>query len=115
MLNWKAITFIIFVFVLGSVLCFTIEGSWFSSYEQSVLQSATSYDVPVHGGFWGTVRAGVGLFTDALPKALAWDYSFLEGDGYDLLKYVLLYPISAGFIYGIAVVFIGTISRLWTR
>lgn len=100
MLNWKLIVFVFFVFVLGNILCMTIEGSWFGSYEQSVMTDATAFDVPVYSGLWGTARTGVGIFTDALPKALSWNYVFLNGSGYDLLKYVLLYPISAGVIGG---------------
>jgi len=37
------------------------------------------------------------ILTVAVPKMITWDYGYLEGDMV-LLKYVLLYPISAGFI-----------------
>jgi len=37
------------------------------------------------------------ILTVAVPKMIMWDYSFLEGDMV-LLKYTLLYAISAGFL-----------------
>jgi len=37
------------------------------------------------------------ILTVAVPKMITWDYSYLEGD-LVLLKYTLLYPISAGFL-----------------
>ena len=43
----------------------------------------------------------IDFFTKGLPMLIMWDYSFLEG-GYHLLKWFLLYPISAGAALGFA-------------
>lgn len=115
MLSWKAIIFLFFIFFTGQILCMAMEGSWFTGYELTIAGNATAFDVPTYGGLWGTLRTGVGLFTVAIPRALSWNYSFLSGSGYDLVKWILLYPLSAGFVYGIACVFITTITSLWAR
>ncbi len=42
--------------------------------------------------------------TRAASKMVMWNYAFLEGPYYSLYKYILLYPISAGFVWSLWVV-----------
>lgn len=53
-------------------------------------------------------------FSVALIKALIWDFSFLEGP-FAIFKYVILYPLSGGFIWSIYVLFSQTITSIFRR
>jgi hypothetical protein len=52
------------------------------------------------------------LFTH-LPKFIAWNYSFLNTGQVVMLKYFLLYPISAGFVFTLAFGFISLAMGLF--
>lgn len=58
--------------------------------------------------------AASGFFTVGIPKLIMWDYSFLSG-GWELLKYILLYPISIGVVWGIVQLFTTVISGIASR
>jgi len=55
-----------------------------------------------------------GFFTHGIPKLILWDYSFLEGE-WAIVKWVILYPISAGVVYGMALVFIAALQGIFGR
>ena len=56
-------------------------------------------------GFWKgiikTVIHGPGTLKYMFTKLVLWDYSFLEGNGV-YIKYLICYPLSAGFILSLA-------------
>lgn len=53
-------------------------------------------------------------FGVAFVKVLIWDFSFLEGP-YVFFKYVVLYPLSGGFIWSIYILFSQSITSLFLR
>lgn len=66
-------------------------------------------------GFLGTI---VGGYEDAkklasmAAKIITWDFAFLEGD-FSYFKYILLYPLSAGFVATIIVISANTIRGIF--
>ena len=57
------------------------------------------------GGVFGTIKGfynsakQLPSFLQAVAKMVAWDYAFLEGP-YVYVKYLILYPLSAGMVLG---------------
>ena len=50
----------------------------------------------------------------SFAKMIAWDYSFLEGD-LAILKYMMLYPLSAAFVIGMFITVSSGIRGIFTR
>jgi hypothetical protein len=99
----KIIMFIVFIFVVGTVVSIIIEGTFIGGGEEiDIMEALTGYsnvDIAAAGGF-SIPKLGWGFFTVGLPKVIMWDYSFLDG-GWGIFKWFLLYPISAGVVYAI--------------
>ena len=112
-MNPKLVMFCAFVFMIGTALSLFIEGSWFGTEEVGVVNELTGYTaLQIQGsGLWAIPKQISGFMTHGLPKLIMWDYSFLEGNA-ALFKWVVLYPISAGVVWGLAQVFIPAISGM---
>ena len=74
-----------------------ITGFTANAYSDSVIGNIGTTIVNIVGGT-------IGFLTYGLPRLLWWDYSFLDG-GFLLLKWMLLYPINAGTVLGIILIF----------
>lgn len=107
------LVWLVFTYMIGQMMCFILEGSWFGGQEQSLMNALTGFSAHSYtdsaigniGTFVTNVVGGTfGLFTYALPRLLLWDYSFLEG-GWSVVKWVVLYPINAGTVLGIISLF----------
>lgn len=110
----KIIIFIVFLFVIGTVVSLIIEGSFIGSGEEmDIMQALTGYntlDVAGGGGI-SIPKLGLGFFTTGLPKVIMWDYSFLDGS-WGIIKWLLLYPISAGVVYAIGLMIFNVASGI---
>ena len=103
--------FLAFVFIVGQLTCLFIEGSFFGQEEVDVVNSLTGYNTLQlsGGGFWNIPKLAMGFITTGLPKMIMWDYSFLDG-GWAMVKWLMLYPISIGVVWGLTMVFIGVVQ-----
>ncbi|BAZ96706.1 hypothetical protein DEHALATV1_0078 [Dehalococcoides mccartyi] len=107
------ITWIVFTYLVGQVMCLVLEGTWLGAADQSFLNAllgftAIEYTDSTIANVGITVvnmvAGAAGFFTYALPRLLLWNYSFLDGSWF-LAKLFFLYPISAGTIFGIYTLF----------
>ena len=83
----------------------------------NILNSLLGYNVATAAATYGTAAAVVGIawnLIGSIPKMIAWNYSYLEG-GLSIIKYVVLWPISAGFVFSLGMVFITAITGLFRR
>ena len=112
----KMVMFFTFCFVTATLMCLFIEGSFIGDEEVIVMNALTGISMlEVSGsGLWTVPKLIGGFFTVGVPHLIMWDYSFLEGD-WEIFKWFVLYPLSAGFVWGIAVVFIQVISGFFSR
>jgi hypothetical protein len=115
-MSTKMMIFIAFTFITGNLLCCFIEGTYLGEETISIINILCGYsvtDIQSTGGMsW--VSAATGFFTVGIPKLILWDYSFLEG-GWEIVKYILLYPISIGIVWSIVQIFITVISGIASR
>ena len=76
--------------------------------EADILNTLMGYDVKVISTNAGDL-AGLGLlvwnFVRSVPRLIMWDYAFLQGD-LALIRILVLYPISIGFIVTFTMVFV---------
>jgi len=115
-MNAKMVMFFVFSFVIGTLFCLFIEGSYLGAAEVSVMNALTGMNLlEVSGsGLWTVPKLIGGFFTVGVPRLLLWDYSFLEGD-WEIFKWAVLFPLSAGFVWGLATVFIPVIQGFFVR
>ena len=97
------------LFVICTMLCLFIEGSWVGDRELDVLNALTGYSAIEAGGM-SVIQMGVGFFTTGLPKMIMWDYSFFEG-GWGIVR-IFFMPLSIGVIWGVFTVLIGALQGL---
>jgi len=111
----KLTMFMMFVFVLGTLVSLTLEGAWVGQQEMDLVNNMTGYSmIELQGaGFWAIPKMGWGFLTIGLPKVLLWDYSFFEGT-WSLLRWVLVGTISVACVWGIAQMFITTVQGVFS-
>lgn len=93
------------------------SGAKVKNETSNVVNNLLGYNVATTAATYGTASAVVGLgwnLIKSIPKMIAWDYSYLEGQ-LTLIKYLILWPISAGFVFSLGLMFIGAIQGLFRR
>ena len=94
-----------------------VAGTLVKSANSNMLNSLLGYNVAATASTYGTTKAVVGAGVNLLksiPRMIAWDYSYLDGQ-LTMIKYLILWPISAGFVFSLGMVFIGAIQSLFRR
>lgn len=82
----------------------------------NVINNLLGYNVATTAATYGTATAVVGLgwnLIKSIPRMIAWDYSYLEGQL--IFLRMVLWAISAGFIFSLGLLFIGAIQGLFRR
>lgn len=97
------------LFVICTMTCLFIEGSWVDDQEIDIINSLTGYTIMEAGGM-SVIQLGWGFFTKGLPKMIMWDYSFFSG-GWGIVR-IFLMPISIGIIWGVFTVVITAVQGL---
>lgn len=83
----------------------------------NVINSLLGYNVASTAATYGSFSAIVGLGWNlimSIPKMIAWDYSYLTGQ-LAMIKYLILWPISAGFVFSLGMIFVSTAMGLFRR
>lgn len=113
----KLVIFFAFSFVVGTLLCLFIEGSYLGAQELTVMNALTGMSVlEISGsGAWLVPKLFAGFFTVGIPRLLMWDYSFLSSAEGGLFKWVVLFPLTVGFVWGLAQVFIPVLQGILVR
>lgn len=109
----KMMVFFAFTFFVASFICLMIEGSsYFGSTDVSILNALVGFNVVEMSdlGLLAIPKMAIGFFTVGVPNLILWDYSFLDG-AYEIVKWLLLYPLSIGFVWAIISMFVGVIQR----
>ncbi len=112
----KLVIFFTFSFATATLLCLFIEGSYLGAEEMSIMNALTGMSLlEVSGsGAWMVPKLIASFFTVGVPRLLLWDYSFLASPEGGLFKWVVLLPLTVGFVWGLAQVFIPAIQGLFT-
>lgn len=113
----KLVIFFAFSYVTATLLCLFIEGTYLGESELDVMNALTGMSLlEVSGsGAWTIPRLIGSFFTTGIPRLLLWDYSFLESPEGGLFKWIVLLPLTVGFVWGLAQVFLPAIQGLFVR
>jgi hypothetical protein len=110
----KMMMFVAFTFITGNLLCGFIEGTYLGNETTSIINILTGYNTTEVSGGMSWASAASGFFTQGLPNMILWRYSFLEG-GWEIIKYILLFPISIGVVWGVIQMSVSAISGVASR
>jgi len=115
-MNPKLVMFFVFTWFTGTMFCLFIEGSFIGDEEVTIMNALTGFNLlEVSGsGLWTVPKLIGGFFTVGIPKLIAWDYGFFEGD-LNIFRWMVLFPLSAGFVWGLASIFIPVIQGFFSR
>jgi len=93
------------------------EGAKVKNESSNILNNVLGYNVATTAASYGTTAAIVGLgwnLLNSVPRMIAWNYSYLDGQ-LVMIKYLILWPISAGFVFSLGMVFITTVMSIFRR
>jgi len=83
----------------------------------NIINNLLGFNVAATASTYGSVKAVVGLgwnLIGAIPRMIAWNYSFLDGQ-LAMIKYLILWPISIGFVWGLVSMFLVAIQSIFRR
>lgn len=106
----KGIMFYAFIWVMCTLICLFLEGGYWGSTDNNILNQLTGYNVVELGGLWGVVRGGIGFLTHGVPKLISFDYSFLYG-GWMIIRIIFIAVFAVGFIWAMLQLFVPTMQR----
>ena len=92
-------------------------GTKVKNESSNILNNILGYNVATTAASYGTTAAIVGLgwnLINAIPRMIAWNYNYLDGQ-LALAKYLILWPISTGFVFSLGMVFITTVMSIFRR
>ena len=117
MMSPKFVIFFAFSYVTATLLCLFIEGSYFGTEELDIMNALTGMSLlEITGtGAWVIPKLVSGFFSVGVPRLLLWDYSFLDNAEGGLFKWLVLLPLTVGFVWGLAVMFLSAISGIFVR
>jgi hypothetical protein len=97
--------------MIGNMVAIIITGTSTGVEEQQLMNTLmpfTTYNV----GFATVPVLNASFFTHGIGTILFWDYPFLSQPGYALVKYFILWPLTAGGIWGITMIMVSLLSAL---
>lgn len=106
----RYIQFFAMSWFISIVICMVLEGSYFSSAENSVINDLTVFTTIKVGGLVPIPAFNLYFFR-GLFRILVFDYSFYEG-GFAILRYFWMAALSGGVIWGVAQVFAPVFANL---
>ena len=108
----KWVGFIIFVWVIGSIVGLMAEGITVSGNETTVLNQVMFWQQVRSDETWTpvTVVATPINFLTGLFRLLTFDFCFFEGQ-WEYVRYIILSPIIGTIVMGMIITFFGIFSR----
>lgn len=109
-LDTKLMSFTTFTYFASVLICVIMEGTYFGSDEQSIINGLsmfTTYPIPI----FGDVPVFDVNFLQSLGRILTWDYSFYSGS-YEILRWFWMMVLSVGPVWGIIQFFVNLIPSI---
>lgn len=90
----------LFIWFVGSLICLLMEGSQAGSFYNGMVNAASFTTQSQNAIVQAVVMAGT-FFSLLLSRLILWDYSFLAGGIFGLLRIGLIVVFGPSLIYGI--------------
>lgn len=99
----KFFSFMSFTWMMSTLICLVIEGSWLGGTEQTVINDLSAFTSLNIGGLVPIPSAALYFFRGLLRMTL-FDYSFYTGD-FEIFRYIFLVVFVGAAIWGVTVKF----------
>lgn len=96
----KMFSFLAFVWIASILICLIVEGSWFGSTENTIINDLSAFTTLKIGGLVPIPAPNL-FFFRGLFRMLLWDYSFYTGD-YEIVRYIMLTVFTGSVVWGLA-------------
>lgn len=93
----KGLSFVAFTWVMSTILCLVLEGSWLGTTENTVINDLTAFNFQSVANI-ATMPVSALYFFRGIFRMLLWDYSFYTGD-YTFLRYLWLAVFNSPIVY----------------
>ncbi len=107
MISVQLIMFLMLPWFIGQFFALIGDGLYIGAdssvtTETGIINNVMDFFVPEERSLFSTISAGEKLFTESLPRAFMWDYSFLSGD-YEIFRYILLIVLTVPLVIGMVI------------
>lgn len=102
-MSTKTVSFLAFVWFISTLICLVIEGTYWGSTQNTVLNALVGTSTMKVGGFVTIFFWGASFF-QGVVKMLLWDYSFYTG-GWEIMRYFWMIVTAPGIIWAMGSVF----------
>ena len=111
----KFIAFMVFLYVIGSILGLMMEDQTLGVTQQSTLDHLMVWQNLSSDETWGLFQiiGAIPDFFDALWHAAIWDFAFLTGPAI-YIKWFIWAPLMSMFVWGVMLTFVGIFQKALT-
>ena len=110
----QLIMFLGAILAAGTLISMTFGGGWFGSTDVSTINAVAGFKSATIVGSWSVPVPNIDFVTSGLAALLKWDFAFFDGSA-SLIRWFLIFIVSAGVTWGLFSVMIYTISGLFPR
>jgi len=96
----KMFSYLAFVWVLSTLICLVVEGSWFGSAERTVINDLSAFTSLKIGGLVPIPAPNL-FFFRGLFRILLWDYSFYTGM-FEIVRWIWMVVFTGAVVWGLA-------------
>lgn len=114
MLSGKYMNFLAMAWFISTVICLTLEGSFFGATENSIINDL-SIITTINIADTVTIPCFNLMFFRGVIRLLMWDYSFYEG-GWFVVRIFWMVVLSSGAVWGIGSAMVSVFAnflRVW--
>ncbi len=94
------------VFIIGTMLSLATTGRWFTSADVSIIGTITSLqgvEIQTTGGV--SFLKQTANFFNGMMTMISWKYPYLDNSWGTVFKWIFLYPVSVGVVWGFVELF----------
>ena len=95
----KMFSFMAFVWILSTLICLIVEGSWFGGPERTVINDLSAFTTLKIGGLVPIPAPNLFFFRGVF-RMLLWDYSFYTGM-FEIVRWILLVVFTGSVVWGV--------------
>ncbi len=101
------------IFIIGTILSLIASGVWFDSTQVSIINKIASINGTTVQtlGSMNFAKSGI-EWLDGIVTMVVWNYPYLDSAWGNVLKMIVLYPVSIGIIWAVIELFIQVIQGL---
>lgn len=93
----RTLSFMAFTWLMSTLICLVVEGSWVGTAEQTIINDLSAFTVLKIGGMVPIPAPNLYFFR-GIFRLLLWDYSFYTGD-FEIVRYIWLVVFTGAAVF----------------